>query len=193
MNAVKDIRSLKETDILTFDSNDIHINPVSTLDPETATVKIHRSYAHPGGVYAYRIEYRGHALVYATDVEGYVGGDRRLANFAHGADVLIHDAQYSEEHYRGQAPGLPPTQGYGHSTIQMACELAAAAQVRELVLFHHDPSYADETIDRLGIQAQGLFSNVHAAYEGLVMDIEGERLQAVKPQVEVMSAVATAR
>ena len=61
-------------------------------------------------------------MVYATDTEGYVGMDRKLVAFARDADVLIHDAQYSEEHYRGMLAGFPSTQGYGHSTATMAAE-----------------------------------------------------------------------
>lgn len=170
MNATKEIRSLKETDILTFDASGVRVN-VSSSDPESSTVKVYRSHAHPGGVHVYRIDYGGRSLVYATDIEGYVGGDRKLAAFARGADLLIHDAQYSEEHYRGQIAGLPSTQGYGHSTPQMACELANAAGVRELVLFHHDPNYADETVAGLEVRARTFFPNVCAAYEGLVIHI----------------------
>ena len=170
MNATKEILALREIDVLTFDSNGVRIN-ASSSDPETATVKIYRSHAHPGGVHVYRIDYHERSLVYATDAEGYVGGDRKLAAFARGADLLIHDAQYSEEHYRGQIAGLPSTQGYGHSTPQMACELANAAGVRELVLFHHDPNYADETVAGLEVRARTSFPNVCAAYEGLVIHI----------------------
>jgi phosphoribosyl 1,2-cyclic phosphodiesterase len=170
MNATKDICSLKETDILTFDSDGVKVN-VSSSDPDPVTVKAYRSHAHPGGVNIYRIDHRGRSLVYATDIEGYIGGDRKLAAFAGGADLLIHDAQYSEEHYRGQLAGLPSTQGYGHSTPQMACELANAAGVRELALFHHDPNYADETVAGLEVRARTLFPNVCAAYEGLVIHI----------------------
>jgi ribonuclease BN (tRNA processing enzyme) len=134
-----------------------------------------RSHAHPGGVHIYRIEYGGRSLVYATDIEGYVGGYRKLAAFAHGADLLIHDAQYSEEHYRGEMARMPSTQGYGHSTPQMACELAEAAAVRELALFHHDPNYTDETVAGLEVRARRDFPNVCAAYEGLIIHI-GQRL-----------------
>ena len=201
MNASKDIRSLKETDVLTLDSTGMRFNSASSSDPstgsgqrsKTVTVKIYRSYAHPGGVYVYRIEYRGHALVYATDTEGYVGGDKKLANFARGADVLIHDAQYSEEHYRGQLTGFPSTQGYGHSTVQMACELAAAAQVDELVLFHHDPNYDDETVARLEVKARTSFPNVRAAYEGLIMKVGSERVRVNKSSALIMSAAVKAR
>ncbi|MCJ7433249.1 MAG: MBL fold metallo-hydrolase [Anaerolineales bacterium] len=176
MNAAKDIRSLKETDVLTFDSNGLTINAAfsgsfGSAQDEAVTVKIYRSYAHPGSVYVYRIEYHGRALVYATDIEGYVGGDKRLAAFARGADVLIHDAQYTEEHYYGQLAGVRSTQGFGHSTPQMACELAASARTRELVLFHHEPIYGDDMVAGMETRARVLFPNTRSAYEGLTMDV----------------------
>lgn len=62
---------------------------------------------------------------------------------------MIHDAQYSEEHYRGALVGFPSTQGYGHSTVNMACELAAAAEVERLALFHHEPAYDDAMVTEM--------------------------------------------
>jgi ribonuclease BN (tRNA processing enzyme) len=126
--------------------------------------------------------------VYATDTEGYVGTDRRLAAFARGADLLIHDAQYGEEHYRGGLAGFPVTQGYGHSTAAMACELAASAQVRELVLFHHDPAYTDARIAAHEVAARRLFPRSRAAYEGLEIDLAldpaGSRERAARLAVQ---------
>ncbi|MCC7188445.1 MAG: hypothetical protein IT312_06845, partial [Anaerolineales bacterium] len=118
-----------------------------------------------------RITWRGKSVVYATDTEGYVGTDRKLVQFARDADVLIHDAQYLEEHYRGQLAGFPSTQGYGHSTVTMACEVAAAAEVGQLVLFHHDPSYDDAMIAGMERTAKSLFEDTVAAYEGLEIDL----------------------
>jgi ribonuclease BN (tRNA processing enzyme) len=92
--------------------------------------------------------------------------DRRLVAFARNADVLIHDAQYSEEHYRGQLAGFPSTQGFGHSTAVMASEVAASAETGELVLFHHDPAYTDDLVAAQEVAAQKLFPDSRAAYEG---------------------------
>jgi len=93
-----------------------------------------------------------------------------LAAFAHGADLLIHDAQYSQEHYRG-LNGWASTQGYGHSTPQMACEAAQAAGVQRLALFHHDPNYDDETVHDLEEQAQLVFKPSFSAREGLELTL----------------------
>jgi phosphoribosyl 1,2-cyclic phosphodiesterase len=176
MAAAKDIRSLRETQVVVWDEAGVRVTDIvpiaeagTKLDDEALVVRIHRSYAHPGGVYAYRVTWRGGSIVYATDTEGYVGTDRRLVGFARGADVLIHDAQYAEEHYRGQMAGFPSTQGYGHSTAMMACEVAAAADAGKLVLFHHDPAYDDKMLDKIEHEARSRFANTVAAYEGLTL------------------------
>jgi ribonuclease BN (tRNA processing enzyme) len=105
--------------------------------------------------------------VYATDTEGYSGTDRKLVNFARGTDVLIHDAQYSEEHYYGSLAGFPATQGYGHSTANMAGEVAAECNAGELLLFHHEPAYSDEQVAAQELCAKRFFTNSCAAHEGL--------------------------
>ena len=168
MASAKDIESVRESQMIVWDEDGVHFAESGLrLSPEAVVVRIHKSYAHPGGVYIYRITWRGKSVVYATDTEGYVGMDRRLAAFARDADVLIHDAQYSEEHYRGQLAGFPSTQGYGHSTAAMASEVAASAETGELVLFHHDPAYTDDLVTAQEASAQKLFPDSHAAYEGM--------------------------
>jgi phosphoribosyl 1,2-cyclic phosphodiesterase len=165
MQAVKDIHSLTGTETLIFDENGLRLmrgsGPVSA---SAVVIRFMKSYAHPGDVYVYRIEWRGRSLVYATDTEGYVGGDRRLTAFAKGADLLIHDAQYTPEDYVSK-------QGFGHSTPQMAAELARAAGVKQLALFHHDPAYDDEIVHDLEEQAQALFKNAFAAREGQEVEL----------------------
>jgi len=126
-----------------------------------------RSFAHPkNGVHIYRIEWRGKSLVYATDTESYVGGDVRLVRFAQGADLLIHDAQYTESEYAG---GDVPTQGWGHSTPDMAATVARMAGVGQLVLFHHDPGHSDEVLAEMEASARGAFPNTILAREGMTL------------------------
>ena len=175
MASVKDIESVRESQVIVWDEDGVHFAESGSRSSEDAVViHIHKSYAHPGGVYIYRIIWHGKSVVYATDTEGYVGMDRRLAAFARNADVLIHDAQYSEEHYRGQLAGFPSTQGYGHSTAAMASEVAASAEAGELVLFHHDPVYTDDLVAAQESTAQKLFPDSHAAYEGLEIKLNAD-------------------
>ena len=106
---------------------------------------------HPGGASAYRLApgNRGRrALVYISDNElagghreGPVDGWRaRLAEFARGAAMLVHDATYTIEEYDAK-------RGWGHSTDVDALELALEAEVETLVLFHHAPERTDEEVD----------------------------------------------
>jgi phosphoribosyl 1,2-cyclic phosphodiesterase len=139
---------------------------------EVVHIRSLHSVAHPDWVLVYRIEWRGFSLVYATDIEGYSSNNGRLVNFAYQADLLIHDAQYTDAHYQGLLPGVPGTCGWGHSTIRMACDVAQAAKAQRLVLFHHEPSYDDWTITQNEQEARRLFPETLAAYEGLEVRLE---------------------
>ncbi len=172
MASSKDIQSVRESQVIVWGGAGVRVADSGEglgNDNDAVVIRIHKSYAHPGGVYVYRVTWRGKSVVYATDTEGYVGMDRRLVQFARDTDLLIHDAQYSEEHYWGQLAGFPSTQGYGHSTVTMACEVAAASEAGQLVLFHHDPAYSDEMVTGMEASAKARFSESQAAYEGLEM------------------------
>jgi phosphoribosyl 1,2-cyclic phosphodiesterase len=184
MSAAKDIHSLTETDSVVLDENGIRLTRGGGGNsPSAVVIRLMKSYAHPGGVYAYRIDWRGRSLVYATDTEGYVDGDRRLIAFAKGADLLIHDAQYSAEDYVSK-------QGFGHSTPQMACEVARAAGAKRLALFHHDPAYDDESVHDLEEQAQALFKGAFSAREGLEIELSTSRGTAVTETPLVLNRIA---
>jgi ribonuclease BN (tRNA processing enzyme) len=168
MSSTKDIQAVRESQVIVWDEDGVRVAESAVgLSDEAVVIRIHKSYAHPGGVFVYRITWRGKSVVYATDTEGYVGTDKRLVKFAKDADVLIHDAQYLDEHYWGQMEGFPSTQGYGHSTVTMACEVAASASTGQLVLFHHDPAYTDNMLAGMERMAKSLFTDSVAAYEGL--------------------------
>jgi len=121
-------------------------------------IKCLRGYAHPKiGIYIYSVEWRGRKMVFATDTEGYVGGDQRLIKFAEGADLLIHDAQFTCEVYSDK---FYSRQGWGHSTVEMAVEVAEKSGVKQLVLTHHDPKDNDELVLAKEKYAKTLFPNV---------------------------------
>lgn len=120
---------------------------------------------HPGGVLAYRIDFAGRSVVYATDTEHYACVDPNLRKLCEGADVLIYDAQYTEAEYRGD--NGRPRVGWGHSTYVAGAEVAAAAGVGRLVLFHHDPQRNDAGVADLEQRAQAIFAPAVAAREGL--------------------------
>src|SRR5215211_1115689 len=175
MASSKDIQAVRESQVIVWDETGVHVMASTVgVGDESIIIRVHKSYAHPGGVHAYRITWRGKSIVYATDTEGYVGTDKRLVTFAKNVDLLIHDAQYLDEHYWGSLPGFPSTQGYGHSTVTIACEVAGSARVGQLVLFHHEPSYSDEMIAGIETFAKEKFGEVQAAYEGLEIGLHKE-------------------
>lgn len=167
------IRSLQESEVIVYEDNQPQVfNFYRDHHSRTGyevRIRPMRSFAHPnGGVFVYRIEVNGKSVVYATDTEGYVGGDQRVIQFAAGCDLLIHDSQYMPADY---VQGKTNVQGYGHSTVDMAAEVAQKAKVRQLALFHYDPQYDDATILEMEKRAQGIFKNSIAAYEGLEIEL----------------------
>jgi phosphoribosyl 1,2-cyclic phosphodiesterase len=117
---------------------------------------------HPNGCLAYRVTIAGRSVVYATDTEHDGDGavDPDLSQLCDGADVLIYDAQYTEAEYATK-------RGWGHSTAEAGARLAAAARVRQLVLFHHDPAHDDATVAAIERATRARFPATVAAREGL--------------------------
>jgi phosphoribosyl 1,2-cyclic phosphodiesterase len=153
------------------DANDPHLDPYGDVQ-----VRALYSAAHPGGVFFYRVDWRGRSVVYASDTEGSDRADPALVEFARDADVLIHDAQYTGEHYSGNADGLTATRGWGHSTPEMACAVAEAAHVGQLILFHHEPTYDDDKLAEVERRARTQFCSTRVAYEGLEIALEPQPL-----------------
>lgn len=143
---------------------------IGTLRIRTALV------CHPGPTVGYRIEEGDASAVYIPDHELALGiPDRQrrdpdwISGFdlAAGADLLIHDAQYTDEEYQRCI-------GWGHSTYRQVFEFAGQVGTRELVTFHHDPSHDDATLDQLLAQATRIFRpsyRVCAGQEGLVFEL----------------------
>jgi phosphoribosyl 1,2-cyclic phosphodiesterase len=146
-----------------------HIKPGVSFRVGDALVRAARL-NHPGGSLGYRIEHAGKVLVYATDVEHFACPDPALLRLARGADVLVYDAQYTPEEYRGDAG--PSKVGWGHSTFEAGAELAKEAGVGQLVLFHHDPRHDDGDVARIEARARALFPATIAAREGLELTLD---------------------
>jgi phosphoribosyl 1,2-cyclic phosphodiesterase len=126
---------------------------------------------HPNGVRAFRTDYDGKSVMYATDTEHYAQIDKNLLDLAKNVDVLIYDSQYTPEEYAGTAGTGAPKVGWGHSTFAEAAKLAKAANAKQLVLYHHDPMQPDAAVREKERRARELFPASIAAYEGLVIDL----------------------
>ncbi|NCJ05626.1 MBL fold metallo-hydrolase [Synechococcales cyanobacterium C] len=122
---------------------------------------------HPGGAVGYRVEWQGRVVSYITDTEHPPDGlDLNVLALAQGADVLIYDATYTDAEYQDSYHSKV---GWGHSTWQVAIQVAQAAAAERLVLFHHDPLHDDGFLDQVAAAAQAKFASTMVAHEGLTL------------------------
>jgi len=149
---------------------------------------------HTAPTIAYRMTSDGATIAYATDHEPFWNasgrvsqhpGDERHIAFLKGANLVIHDAQYTDAEYRDKV-------GWGHSSIEYAVDVALAAGVERLVLFHHDPAHDDTTMERIEAMARdhvgrrGQALDVLAAREGLELEVLGS---SAEPDMAEASAL----
>ena len=148
---------------------------------------------HPILCLGYRFEYQGKSIVTIFDHEPFrnlfsvdsagpsydeeaaregelaaAEENEKILRFISGADMLIHDAQYTTDEYAKH-------RGWGHSSYEQAIDNAVRAEVRKLVLFHHDPARTDDQLDE--------FERLYRANRGgktapeIIMAREGQRLE----------------
>lgn len=152
----------------------LHDAPGEPWTIGSATVTA-RAIVHRGPTVGYRIEDGARSLAYLTDHEPALGVDLATAEpgwvsgfeVAAGADVLIHDCQYTEDEY-------PPRAGFGHSSTQHVAEFARLAGAKRLLLFHHDPNHSDDELESLCDRVRELWSDgtVDLAREGDEIDFD---------------------
>jgi phosphoribosyl 1,2-cyclic phosphodiesterase len=105
---------------------------------------------HPGPTVGFRIQCEGKVFTYIPDHEPALGPHGMISDLkwisgidlAHHADLLLHDGQYTTEEYKH-------TVGWGHSSILNAVEFAEKAQVKRLLLSHHDPMHSDMNLTEI--------------------------------------------
>ncbi len=156
---------------------------------------------HPTLTLGYRIEAGGAAVVYACDHEPFSkpaevasrefnSRDQRHIEFLAGADLVIHDAQYTAEEY-------PQKLGWGHSTMEYAMDVCRAAGAKRLAFTHHDPLRDDDAIDQLVTAVRGTKADatspleVFAAADGSVVELSSKAVQSSERSASAPSAVAS--
>jgi len=138
----------------------IHIEDIAI---ETAPLN------HPGESVGYRINWQGGSAAYITDTEHFPDKlDKNVLRLADNADIVIYDSTYTDdEYYSPKSPKI----GWGHSTWQEAIKIAKAANVKTLVIFHHDPAHDDDFLDWIGQKAVAEFPGAVMAKEGMVLNV----------------------
>jgi phosphoribosyl 1,2-cyclic phosphodiesterase len=132
---------------------------------------------HPNPTIGYRIQSSSTTVTYLPDHEPALAGrtfphDKSWTSgykLAEGADLLIHDTQYTEDEYRERI-------GFGHSSIQHAFQFAGLSSVKHFAPFHHDPTHDDYTLDRMFAQ---IIREMQPTYkvtpsrEGMAIEVAG--------------------
>jgi ribonuclease BN (tRNA processing enzyme) len=151
-----------------------------------------KSMNHPIRVLAYKFKQKGRTAIYTGDNEPYYDVlaersrtqdsgihrrsefikecNQRVVDFCKGADLLIADSQYTDQEYETK-------RGWGHSSISHVLNLSQDSGVKKLVLFHHEPTHDDKSLEKIERQARsraakmkGKFK-VIGAREGMVLDV----------------------
>jgi phosphoribosyl 1,2-cyclic phosphodiesterase len=158
-------------------------------------LEIHAAFVnHPGVCAGYRIFSSAASIAFLPDYEPYefflhstkgtqlnpeqvkkTASDKRasLVEFLRGSDILILDAQYTDEEYEAHI-------GWGHGSISSAVSLALDAEVQTLLLFHHDPNHDDRAVEAMEKSARELVAKsgkpmeVAAAQEGSEILLEAK-------------------
>ncbi len=130
---------------------------------------------HPGKAFGYKILIDDKIICYFTDNEIDPPYEKsielnELTNQCRNADILIHDAQYTED-------DMPLKHGWGHSLISQVTELGKSAEVKNLVYYHHDPERTDDLLDKelekaaKTLKENGSSVQPYFAYEGLKLTL----------------------
>jgi phosphoribosyl 1,2-cyclic phosphodiesterase len=164
----------------------IKIEELKNMDFKIGKLRVRSKFLnHPGVCVGYRIYTPAGSVVYKPDNEPFEQLDMQLRNrgventarafkspaeeradlieFLGGTDLLILDAQYTDEEYQRHI-------GWGHGSISSVVSLAADANAKRLVLFHHDPNHDDETVDKIVDKAR-----MQIAQLGKSIAVEGAR------------------
>lgn len=136
---------------------EFHDAPAEPWAIGSARILAH-SVAHQGPTLGFRIEADGRSVAYLPDHEPMRGGDvegkdpRWVSGYdiAAGADLLVHDSQYTEEEY-------PDRVGWGHSSVAHVVSFANITGAKRLLLFHHDPVHTDEMLELKMARARELW------------------------------------
>ena len=129
----------------------LHLHEIGNSHFEAGPFRIQSNYIiHPGPTVGYRITNSQSAFTFIPDHEPALGEKGMIkerkwvsgCGLADGVDLLLHDGQYTRDEYL-------PRKGWGHSCIDDACLFGSLAEVKKILLTHHDPSHTDAFLDEM--------------------------------------------
>ena len=164
-------------EVLGADLSFFDVEPDKPFELEGFTITPHLLH-HTGGSYGYRFDFDGASVVFASDAEHKsenIHEDYPYVSWASDADVLIFDAQYA------LADLVLHKEDWGHSSGLVAVDLAHLADVKRVLLTHHDPAASDaklaemteDTREYQAMLAEGGATDIRIdnAYDGMVVEV----------------------
>ena len=155
----------------------LELHEIGNSEFETGPFRIQSNYIiHPGPTVGYRITGKQAVFTFIPDHEPALGNKGMIKekkwvsgfDLAQGADILLHDAQFTQQEYLLR-------KGWGHSSIDDACLFASLAEVKKLLLSHHDPTHTDAFLDDMFASFKKGAGNIPQsvlAKEGLEIEME---------------------
>jgi phosphoribosyl 1,2-cyclic phosphodiesterase len=162
----------------------IDIKKLTEMEFSTGKVQVRARFVnHPGVCAGYRVFTNAGSIAFLPDHEPFrflhsakanhmnpeqakkTATEERtsLVEFLKGSDILILDAQYTDAEYETHV-------GWGHGSVSSAVSLALDAEVRRLLLFHHDPTHDDAMVDAMVDEARRLIRE-----SGKDLEVDGAR------------------
>ena len=181
-------------------SAEMEITRLTEMKFSLGKVDVHAAFVnHPGVCAGYRLFTSTGSVAFLPDHEPYefflhaaqgksltpeqakeiaTNEHARLVQFLRGSEILVIDSQYTDKEYQSHI-------GWGHGSVSSAVSLALEAEVQTLLLFHHDPSHDDKTVDTMVESARELVTKsgkslqVTGAQEGSELLLESKTVAAV--------------
>ncbi len=181
---------------------DIHFHDLVEGTFEIDDIRITTRYLnHPVLTLAYRMEMDGVVVIYACDHEPYSRNpgqreplhelDRHHSEFLKDADLVIHDAQFTDAEYTLM-------KGWGHSPVEYVSEMGRLAGVKQMAFAHHDPKRTDDALDgiiesvRADLRMKNSLMHAFAAADGQVVELRGTGVKKKTSRRKVASAIQSA-
>ncbi len=151
------------------------VHEIDNSSFEIGHFKIQSAYViHPGPTVGFRVQSRKGVVTYIPDHEPALGrcGLQMDVNWlsgselASGADLLLHDAQYTMEEYIAK-------KGWGHSAMADALQFGSLTNVKRMLFMHHDPTHSDAQLDEMYRQMK---ESTHYPFP-FEMAVEGTRIE----------------
>lgn len=127
-----------------------------------------KDFSHPNkGVLIYKVSIFDKNIIYATDIDVKDGLNKEVVQLCKDCDILIHDAQYSEEYLDESDPYV----NNGHSSVTMALLSTGQLNAKQLYLFHYGPTYNDDILDKISNRLKRKGENYSLSQEGLKINL----------------------